>query len=123
MLAKAGRPPQTLLRRWDFKITRADGSAICLHPEWKKTKVPIFSAEGFETQDPTPPQGFGQSAGRGSFQANVRRNTQGRLRFDPNKKISHVVFEPGRSRGETPKPGPNRRERSQIQIARIRKKR
>ena len=86
MLVQAGRPPTTLLRIWDFKIHREDGSAICLHPEWQKTKVPIFSAEGFETQDPTPPQGFGQSAGRGSFQANVRRNTQGNLRFDPLKK-------------------------------------
>ena len=85
-LAKAGTPPPNLLRIWDFKIVRDDGSAIHLHPRWKKTKVETFSAEGFDSQVPTPPKGYGKSSGRGSCQANIRMNTQGTLWFDPNKK-------------------------------------
>jgi hypothetical protein len=59
MLVKAGTPPLNLLRIWDFKIVRDDGSAIHLHPRWNKTKVETFSADGFDSQVPTPPKGYG----------------------------------------------------------------
>ena len=76
MLVKEGQPPKTLLRIWDFKITRDDGSAILLHTQWQKTKVATFCAEGFERQVETPARGLGQSSGPGSCQANIRKNVQ-----------------------------------------------
>ena len=67
----------------------------------RKTKVEALSAEGFDSQVPTPPKGYGKSSGRGSCQANIRMNTQGALWFDPNKKTAHVVSAQGRSRGDS----------------------
>ena len=67
MLVKAKRAPKTVLRVWDFKITRNDGSAILLHPQWKQTKVATFPAEGFENQVETPERGLGQSSGPVSY--------------------------------------------------------
>ena len=66
--------------------------------------MPIVCAEGFETQAPTPPQGFGQSAGRGSFQANVRRNTQGILRCDARKKSRTSASSPAAVAVSQPSP-------------------
>ena len=59
-----GHPAQ--LRCWDFVLTRSDGTAVRLHPEWSTTKVPTFEVEGHvETQ--IPRNGLGMSDGRGTF--------------------------------------------------------
>ena len=51
---------------WDFILRRSDGTAVRLHPEWKKTTIPTFAVEGQgETQ--IPRNGLGMSDGPRTF--------------------------------------------------------
>jgi hypothetical protein len=56
---------------WDFKVTRADGSEVLLHPQWRGTKVGMapYTAEVAETrafQQP-PNRVYGGTQGPGTF--------------------------------------------------------
>ena len=70
---------------WDLLLTRDDGSAVRLHPEWSKTKFNAYPEEGPATEMPTPKKGFGKSAGRGSFKAYKNDGVEKILRFDAQK--------------------------------------
>ena len=41
-----GKAPTTKLPIWDFVVHRADGTAIRLHPEWSKPRIPSFAPDG-----------------------------------------------------------------------------
>ena len=51
---------------WDFVLTRSDGTAVRLHPEWSTTHVPSFEVEDNE-ETQIPRNGLGMSDGRGTF--------------------------------------------------------
>ena len=49
-----------------WALRRSDGTAVRLHPEWKKTAIPTFAVEGQgETQ--IPRNGLGMSDGPRTF--------------------------------------------------------
>ena len=54
------------LRCWDFILRRSDGTAVRLHPEWSKDKIPTFAVEG-QGVTQLPRNGLGTSNGHGTF--------------------------------------------------------
>ena len=54
------------LRCWDFILRRSDGTAVRLHPEWKKTTIPTFAVEG-QGVTQIPRNGLGMSDGPRTF--------------------------------------------------------
>ena len=59
-LRLAGTPKKDAqLRVWDFEITRVDGSAVRLHPQWSKTAVESYAVEGHAEEVEIPAHGLG----------------------------------------------------------------
>ena len=76
------------LRIWDFVLTREDGSALRLHPQWTTTKVETFAAEGHNTAVAVPQAGLGNSDGRGTYRLYKDIGMGYMIRFDASKKKS-----------------------------------
>jgi len=73
--------PDSPLQVVDFLVTRSDGSALRLHPEWSKSNVEAFDAEGHSTQVAALAKGPGQSDGPGTFKYYKDLGSQGHLKF------------------------------------------
>ena len=58
-LRLAGTPKKDKRRVWDFVLTRGDGSAVRLHPQWSKTAVESYAAEGHAEEVEIPAHGRG----------------------------------------------------------------
>ena len=84
-LRDEGLEINTKMSVWDFLLIRDDGSGIRLHPEWTKTKVRTCPPQGSATEKKTPQGGFGESAGKGSFQDFLNHGVDRIVRFDANK--------------------------------------
>jgi hypothetical protein len=67
---------------WDFVVHRADGSAIRLHPNWSKTHIETFEAQGHNHAVAEPDEGCGQSWGPGTFRYYVDVANRRTLRFN-----------------------------------------
>ena len=96
---------------WDFIIHRADGTAIGLHPEWTKTKIPSRELEEPE-QRPNPTAVAAKGKARPTFK--VYRNCLGNLtlRFDPNRRPNPAAVAEAAAavaKGTLPKPQPQSR--------------
>ena len=61
--APKGRP---VLPTWDFLLTRDDGTAVRLHPQYKTYKVQSFQLAD-EAEPVEPPPTLGGSWGRGTY--------------------------------------------------------
>ena len=59
--------PQEQLPDWDFVLVRSDGSAVRLHPDWKKPNIQTFRVAGNEEPVELPKRGMGKSDGKGTF--------------------------------------------------------
>jgi hypothetical protein len=100
---------------WDFIIHRADGTAIGLHPEWAKTKIPSreLNAPSEEPeQRPNPAAVAAKGKARPTFK--VYRNCLGNLtlRFDPNRRPNPAAVAEAAAavaEGTLPKPQPQSR--------------
>jgi hypothetical protein len=97
---------------WDFIIHRADGTAIGLHPEWAKTKIPSreLNAPSEEPeQRPNPAAVAAKGKARPTFK--VYRHCLGNLtlRFDPNRRPNPAAVAEAAAavaEGTLPKPQP-----------------
>ena len=58
---------QEQLPDWDFVLVRSDGSAVRLHPDWKKPNIQTFRVAGNEEPVELPKRGMGKSDGKGTF--------------------------------------------------------
>ena len=47
-------------------VTRVDGSAVRLHPQWSKTAVESYAVEGHAEEVEIPAHGLGESGGPGT---------------------------------------------------------
>ena len=74
------------MRIWDFVLTREDGSALRLHPQWKGMEVETFAPEGHATEVGIPRAGLGNSDGPGTFRRYKEIGMDGTLKFDAHKK-------------------------------------
>ena len=65
---------------------RVDGSAVRLHPQWSKTAVESYAAEGHAEEVAIPAHGLGESDGPGTYRHFKDLGTQRRLKFDGTKR-------------------------------------
>ena len=68
------------LRCWDFILRRSDGTAVRLHPEWSKDKIPTFAVEG-QGVTQIPRNGLGMSDGHGTFSYYRNLGQERQLKF------------------------------------------
>ena len=86
-LRLAGKPKKDAkLRVWDFVLTRADGSAVRLHPQWSTKAVDSYAVEGHAEEVKIPVHGLGESDGRGTYKHFKDLGTQRMLKFDGTKR-------------------------------------
>ena len=85
-LRLAGTPKKDKRRVWDFVLTRGDGSAVRLHPQWSKTAVENYAVEGHAEEVEIPAHGLGESDGPGTYRHFKDLGTQRRLKFDGRKR-------------------------------------
>ena len=86
-LRLAGKPNNDAkLRVWDFVLTRADDSAVRLHPQWNTKAVESYAGEGHAEEVNIPVHGLGKSDGRGTYKHFKDLGTQRMLKFDGTKR-------------------------------------
>ena len=86
-LRVAGTPKKDAkVRVWDFVLTRVDGSAVRLHPQWSTTDVESYAVEGHAEEVEIPAHGLGESDGPGTYRHFKDLGTQRRLKFDGTKR-------------------------------------
>ena len=86
-LRLAGTPKKDAqVRVWDFVLTRVDGSAVRLHPQWSNTAVESYAVEGHAEEVEIPAHGLGESDGPGTYRRFKDLGTQRRLKFDGTKR-------------------------------------
>ena len=77
--------PNHQLMDWDFILVRSDGSAVRVHPEWTKPRIPTFAVEGHEEPVEIPQNGLGRSDGSGTFRRYRTLGQQETLRFESRR--------------------------------------
>ena len=80
------RHHQLQVRVWDFVLTRVDGSAVRLHPQWSTTAVESYAVEGHAEEVEIPAHGLGESDGPGTYRHFKDVGTQRMLKFDGTKR-------------------------------------
>ena len=80
-----GDAPNHQLPDWDFILVRSDGSAVRLHPDWNKPKIPTFAVQGHDEPVEIPLKGLGKSDGKGTFRRYRTLGQEETLRFDSSR--------------------------------------
>ncbi len=86
-LKHEARPQRDVrLRVWDFRLVRADGTSIRLHPQWSTPVVDICKGAGHEEDVAPPHSGLGESDGPGTFRYYREVGIEKKVRFDKQKR-------------------------------------
>ena len=78
--------PNIKLPVWDFVLHRQDGTGIRLHPQWSKSNVESYDAEGHAEPVDSPRAGHGRSDGPGTYRYFKAVGTNLNFKFDTAKR-------------------------------------